>query len=264
MRAHVVLGHPETRSFNGLLAETTRSTLADAGWEVTTTDLGATGFDPREAAVHYGDRADPERFHAQTEQRFHAERGSTPDDVAIEVDHLEACDLLVVHFPLWWFGMPAVLKGWIDRTFVYGRMYTSTKRYDRGVCAGKRMLACVTTGASADSCAHDGREGDTRMMLWPVLFPFRYVGFEVLEPEVLHGIGGVSFLEGEDDGTSGVDRFTAHWVDQLTGLDDRVAVAYNRDDDFGDDKRLLPGAPTHSPFVAHGQSLPWTGRGPVD
>ncbi len=257
MQAHVVLAHPETRSFNGLLADTTRSTLAAAGWDVTTTDLQASDFDPRESADHYADRADPDRFHAQTEQRHHADRGTTPPEVAAEVDRLLAADLLVVHFPLWWFGMPAILKGWMDRVFVYGQVYTSTKRYDAGVCSGRRMLTCVTTGASADSCAHDGREGDTRMLLWPVLFPFRYVGFEVLMPEVLHGIGGVDFLEGDVDGTSVVDRYADHWADQLTRLDDRPTVPFNRDADFGDDKRLVAGAQVHSPFVAHEPQLPW-------
>ena len=44
--------------------------------------------------------------------------------------------------------MPAILKGWMDRVFVYGRMYRSTMRYDTGICSGKKMIACVTTGAS--------------------------------------------------------------------------------------------------------------------
>jgi len=259
MKAHIVLAHPERQSFNGLLCETSRSTLTRAGWDVTVSDLYRAGFDPCEAADHYTTRADPDRFHSQTEQRFSAENESTPDDVAREMELLLGSALLVVHFPLWWFGMPAILKGWIDRVFAYGAMYSSTMRYDAGICAGKRMLACVTTGASEDSCSFDGREGDTRLHLWPMLFPFRYVGYDILVPEVLHGIGGVAFVEGQDAATSAVDSYTQRWRDQLTALDHRPSVPYNRNTDFNDRKRLNPDAPSHSPFISHHQTPLWPG-----
>lgn len=257
MRAHIVLAHPERQSFNGLLADTTEATLRAAGYDVTWSDLYRLGFDPREAADHYVDRVDTARFHAQTEQRYNADQGTTPPDIQREVDAVLACDLLVVHFPLWWFGPPAILKGWMDRSFVYGTMYRSQLRYDAGVCAGKQMIACVTTGASADSCSHDGREGDTRMHLWPFLFAYRYLGFEVLTPEVLHGIGGVAFVEGEDGETSAVDRYRERWKTSLGSLGDRPKVPYNADTDFGADKRLLDGAPAHSPFVSHDRLDLW-------
>lgn len=258
-RAHVVLAHPEAQSFNGLLARTTQSTLESRGWEVSESDLYRLGFDPCEGPSHYGDRAETSRFHAQTEQRSAADGGTTPADVAREMNHLRSSELLVVHFPLWWFGMPAMLKGWIDRVFVYGAMYRSQVRYDRGVCAGKRMLACVTTGASEDSCAFDGREGDTRMHLWPALFPFRYLGYDVFVPEIFHGVGGVAFVEGHDDETPAVDRYAKRWAEQLRSLDHRPTVAYNRDDEFDDRKRLRDGAPGHSPFVSHRDQTPWGG-----
>lgn len=251
VRAHIVLAHPERESFNGLLATTTDDTLTRSGWEVTMSDLYRAHFDPRESADHYTERVDTSRFHAQTEQRFNAGNGTTPADVQGEIDAVMASDLLVVHFPLWWFGPPAILKGWMDRVFVYGAMYRSTERYDTGVCAGKQMIACVTTGASADSCSHDGREGDTRMHLWPVLFAFRYLGFEVLTPEILHGIGGVAFVEGAEDGTSAVDRYVQRWSSSLEGLHDRGRVRYNADAHFDDRKRLVSDAPTYSPFISH-------------
>lgn len=69
-------------------------------------------------------------FHPQTEQRFNAENKTTPAEVEAEAQRLLDCELLVIHFPLWWFGPPAILKGWMDRVFVYGRMYRSTMRYD--------------------------------------------------------------------------------------------------------------------------------------
>lgn len=162
----------------------------------------------------------------------------------------------MIHFPLWWFGPPAMLKGWMDRVFVYGQLYRSTLRYDTGICAGKRMIACVTTGAAADTCAHDGREGDTRMHLWPILYPCRYLGFEVLVPDVFHGVGGISFMEGRGDGMSPLDAYTVQWETTLRTLADRARVRYNRSDDFTSANRLKSNAPAYSPFTQHDPDLP--------
>lgn len=247
MRTHIVLAHPEPGSFNGHLAALSAETLA--GGEVTTSDLYAMRFDPCEGPSHYAARTDPAAFHAQTEQRHAADQNTLTPDIEAEITRILAADLLVVHFPLWWFGPPAILKGWMDRVFVYGRMYRSAMRYDAGSCAGKRMIACVTTGASADSCAHNGREGDTRLILWPVLFPFRYLGFEVYQPEILHGVGGVAFIENHEGGTSTIDTYTQRWQSTLRALPDRPLIPYNRDTDFDDTKRLVDGAPVYSPFI---------------
>jgi NAD(P)H dehydrogenase (quinone) len=234
----------------------TQQLLTAAGWDVTYSDLYSMGFDPCEAARHYTARAEADHFHAQTEQRFNASNGGTPADVTQEIESILACDLLVVHFPLWWFGMPAILKGWIDRVFVYGKLYRSEMRYDAGICAGKGMLACVTTGASQDSCSFNGRESDTRMVMWPLLFPFRYLGFDVLKPEIFPSIGGVAFVEGHEQGVSGFEQFTTRWKDQLDNLDDRPITPYNRNIDYDDDKRLKPGAPEYSSFISHRSNPP--------
>ncbi len=251
MKAHIVLAHPEPKSFNGHLAGISASALGEAGWQTTSSDLYAMDFDAREGAHHFPARKDVERFHTQTEQRHSADTGALPAEIEAETERLLNCGLLIVHFPLWWFGMPAILKGWMDRVFVYGKMYRSAVRYDAGVCAGKQMIACVTTGASAESCAHNGREGDTRMHLWPILFPFRYLGFEVYEPEVMHGIGGVAFIEEKEDGLSAIELYSRQWAEVLRTLSSRAKVPYNRDHEFDETKRLKSGAPVHSPFVRH-------------
>ena len=143
MKAHTVLAHPEPKSFNAHLSGISQRVLGAAGWQHTLSDLYAMDFDPRECPDHYRARKNTDAFHAQTEQRFNAENDTTPADVHAETERLLGCDLLVVHFPLWWFGMPAILKGWMDRVFVYGRMYRSAMRYDTGICSGKKMIACV-------------------------------------------------------------------------------------------------------------------------
>jgi len=257
MKAHIVLAHPEKQSFNGRLATASESVLKANGFEVSVSDLYEMNFDPCEAARHYDVRSDRTVFHAQTEQRFNANNGSTPADVTDEADRLLNADLLVVHFPLWWFGAPAILKGWMDRVFVYGKVYKSQMRYDAGACRGKKMIACITTGASADSCSFDGREGDTRLVTWPLLFPFRYIGFDVLEPVIMHGIGGVASIESHEDGMSDLDRYEQVWKSALDQSDSRNVVPFNADSDFGENKRLNPASPAYSPFISHNRSELW-------
>lgn len=251
MKAHIVLAHPEMESFNANLSDASQRALTAAGWQITFSDLYGMDFDPCEGPRHYRRRKNADVFHTQTEQRFSAENGAMPPDVEAEGRRLLDCDLLVVHFPLWWFGMPAILKGWMDRVFVYGHMYRSAMRYDTGICSGKKMIACVTTGASEESCSHNGKEGDTRLHLWPLLFPFRYLGFDVLEPEIFHGVGGVAFIEGDEGGLSTMETYTDRWVAALKTLSSRPQVPYNRDGDFDEAKRLFPDAPVYSPFIRH-------------
>ena len=257
MKAFVLLAHPEPNSFNGSLARISREKLEATGWEVAESDLYASRFDPCEGPSNYESLSDGEKFHAQTEQRFHADNDTTPADVAAERDKLLQSDLLVVHFPLWWFGMPAILKGWIDRTFVYGSVYRSQMRYDQGICRGKKMIACITTGASAESCSFSGRESDTKMLAWPLIFPFRYIGFDVLAPVVFHGVGGVASIEAEEGGLSDIDRYKRDWEETLVNIHDRSIVPFNRDTDFDESKRLRPDAPAYSPFVSHTEHSLW-------
>jgi len=49
----------------------------------------------------------------------------------VETQRLLDSDLLVVHFPIWWLGMPAILNGWMDRVFMYGKMYRSVMRREK-------------------------------------------------------------------------------------------------------------------------------------
>lgn len=196
MRSLIVVAHPEPRSFNGALARAAQEALQSRGHEVRISDLYSQAFAPEEHARHYSRRQNPARFDAQTEQRFSAQQNVLPHDVQGEIDDILWADLLVLQFPLWWFGMPAILKGWMDRVFVYGRLYSASERLHSGVCRGKRALLSVTAGSSSDACAHDGQEGDARLHLWPINYALHYLGFTVLVPALMFGVRG-SFA-GED------------------------------------------------------------------
>lgn len=243
------MAHPEPKSFNGHLSRVSYKSLLAAGWDASLTDLYAIDFDPREGPQHYTARKNTESFDTLTEQRYNSDNNSLPEEVRAEINYLLGCDLLVVHFPIWWFGMPAMLKGWMDRVFAYGAMHRSIMRYDSGSCVGKRVIACVTTGADEDCCSFRGKEGDIQMHLWPILLPFRYLGFEVLQPEVFHGIAGADFDDNKDGGLSKKELYSDKWTAILATIKNRSAIAYNPDSDFDEAETLLENAPVFSPFV---------------
>jgi NAD(P)H dehydrogenase (quinone) len=181
-----------------------------------------------------------------------------PPDVRKELDDLLWADLVVLQFPLWWFGMPAILKGWMDRVFVYGRLYSSRRRLHSGVCVGKRASLSVTAGASRDACAPDGQEGDTRLILWPIHYALRYVGFTVLEPLIVTDVrGGRAGPDAHRQKVHLEDRLRVHRT-AFENIDARPAIAFNRAEDWDEHGKLRPDAPVHSPFIRHER---WEGIG---
>jgi NAD(P)H dehydrogenase (quinone) len=246
MNVHIVLAHPEPNSLNATLAETARRAFSIKGHGVTLSDLYAKNFDPCERSTHFEHRKDTEKFDVQAEQRHAFQNCTLPADVKRELHLVQQADLVVVQFPLWWFGPPAMFKGWMDRVFVYGGLYSSERRFERGTCAGKRVLLSVTTGASADECAHNGREANTRMLLWPIQYAFRYLGFEVLEARVVHDI-----WQGRKDAARAASSAQNSFAAFCAEIDEAPLLCFNQPIDWDERGRLKPYAPSVTPFIQH-------------
>ena len=259
MHAHMVLAHPEPKSFNAHLVETGVKALRSAGWTTTVSDLSAMGFDPCERAEHYHDRANPDRFDVQAEQRYASNAGTLPDQVMEELERLDHADLVILQYPMWWHLPPAIMKGWFDRVWAYGAAYTSAKRFEDGRFVGKRAMLSVTVGTSRESYGHDGRSGDIDLMLWPVNFNLAYAGFTVLQPFVAYGVeAGLRY----SDAAQVAERLAAVTEDFRSIMEDgageRAAIAFNRKADWGADGRIRPTAPAFSPFIRHRKNLDLT------
>jgi NAD(P)H dehydrogenase (quinone) len=251
MKSLIVLAHSEPLSYNAALVRAAQESLESSGHEVRVSDLYARGFAADEHPRHYPRRKDPTRFDATTEQQFSADANALPQDVQREIDDLMWADLLVLQFPLWWFGMPAILKGWMDRVFVYGKLYSSRRRLHTGVFSGKRAILSVTAGSSADACAHDGQEGDTRFHLWPVYYSLHYLGFTVLEPVIIFGVrGGFTGEPARAQQRYLDEQLQAHRA-RFGAIDAIPAIPFNAAEDWDERRKLRPHAPVHSPFIRH-------------
>ena len=95
---------------------------------------------------------------------------------------------MIWQFPMWWFGLPGILKGWVDRVFAMGRTYGGDKLYGNGVFKGKRALLSLTTGGPAPAYVKGGFQGDIHAILRPIQRGMlQFVGFEVLAPQIIYG-----------------------------------------------------------------------------
>ncbi|WP_240327331.1 NAD(P)H-dependent oxidoreductase [Burkholderia sp. IDO3] len=188
MNTLIVHCHPEARSFNAALRDTAAQAMRTLGHEIDVSDLYAEAFDPVEAPRHYRCRANDDVFSALAEQRHASAHDTLPEDVRREIGRLEQADLVIFQFPIWWHAAPAMLKGWFDRVFVNGGLYTGSRRYDHGHFRGRRAICSVTTGAPAATFAPDGRSGDIDLLLWPIHYSLYYMGYDVLKPVLAHGV----------------------------------------------------------------------------
>ncbi|NDU78004.1 flavodoxin family protein, partial [Actinomadura sp. DSM 109109] len=188
-----IFAHPESRSLNGALRDHGAATLRRDGHRVRHSDLYAMGWNPLVGPADFGhDPADRLVVGAASE-RAHA-RGALAADIRAEQDKIGWADALVVQFPLWWYGMPAILKGWFDRVFVQGFAFGvtggdgRTLRYGDGGLAGRRALVVTTAGARESGLGPRGVHGDAEDFLFPLLHgTLFYTGMDVLPPLVIAG-----------------------------------------------------------------------------
>jgi len=194
-RVLIVYAHPEPTSLNGSLKDSMRAHLLASGHEVQVTDLYAQGW---KASVDAGDFPghDPrERLGVVNSSKRGYASNALTEDVLREQEKLRWADALILQFPLWWFTMPAILKGWIDRVYAYGFAYgvgehSDTRwgdRYGEGRFAGKRAMLSVTAGGWAEHYGPRGINGCIDDLLFPINHGVLYYpGFDVLPPFVVY------------------------------------------------------------------------------
>ena len=187
MNVLIVHSHPEPRSFCSALMRAARDELAALGHAVTVTDLYAEGFDPVLSAADFTDRLDPAFLRPMEEQDHAVAGGTLREDVARHVGRLREADLVVLTASMWWFSVPAMLKGWFDRVLVKGYAYGPVPSWS-GPLGDKRALLVMTSSYSDGAFRAEGSIGDIATVLRPVTYgTLAYCGMQVLEPFIAYG-----------------------------------------------------------------------------
>ncbi len=193
MNVLIVFAHHEAQSFNAALKEAAVEELRSQGHTVVVSDLYAMAWNPVASAADFQRREKPDYLVYALEQR-HADKGGTlAPDIQAELDKVKWADLLILHFPVYWFSMPAIMKGWIDRVLVSGTCYGGMRFYDRGGLRGKQAMLTCTLGGQEHMFAPDGVHGELDAMFKPILRgTLAYVGLSVLPTFVGYHVPYVS------------------------------------------------------------------------
>jgi NAD(P)H dehydrogenase (quinone) len=139
----IVVAHPEPQSICAEFARRGASRMQSYG-EVRIVDLYCEAFDPVIRPSHFAERASPERFEPMVEQSHEARTRKISPDVAKHQAALEWSDCVLFVFPMWWWSMPAILKGWVDRVLAADFAYGTRD------LKGRTGMLCVTAETKAE------------------------------------------------------------------------------------------------------------------
>jgi len=174
MRYAILYAHPNPKSFNHAILERVEANLKRDRKEYVVRDLYALGFKPV---------LDSTDFAAMT-------AGRKAPDIAEEQRHIAAADRIIVIHPIWWFGMPAILKGYIDRVFVSGFAYEYTDKGPVGLLKDKSAIILNTTGGTEE--AYD--KGGFRDAIVKVadVGTWGFCGIGIAEHKFFYGVPGIT------------------------------------------------------------------------
>ncbi|PHA00064.1 NAD(P)H dehydrogenase [Bacillus pseudomycoides] len=135
MKHLIVYAHPNPQSFNHAILETLQGQLQEKGHEVRVRDLYAINFNPILAANDF----------------ISFSQGNTPADIKTEQEHITWADVITFIYPVWWTGLPAILKGYVERVFSQGFAFTYGPNGVDKFLTGKKGLLLSTMGNSKEN-----------------------------------------------------------------------------------------------------------------
>lgn len=238
MRALLVSAAPSANSLTDDLTRTASTALSEQGYAVDVLNLHDLQWDPVVRPTDYG----VTEFERPVGDHADDARSSGTLEATLERHQqlLEQTDLLVLVFPLWWAGMPAILKGWIDRVFTQGFAYGlhdadgNTRKYGDGAFVGTRGLLITTAGDRATAFGELGINGSIDDLLFPITHGiFWYTGIAPLESLAILGVDTPTW--------PGIEDARLRVRERLAALQDEEPIAYRRMlDDYDPERRLHP------------------------
>jgi NAD(P)H dehydrogenase (quinone) len=182
MRVLIVYAHPDPKSFDHFLLETTVDYLTQEGHAVEVSDLYAMRFKAQVDADDFTDPLDALNLNILAEQRHAAETHTYTSDILTEQRKLLWAEMLILQFPLWWYGVPAIMKGWFDRVLTYGFAYGQGRNL-----GGRRAMLVMTTGGEPLPFTSDKQRTLSDMLDYLQRGTLYFCGFDVLPPFAIYG-----------------------------------------------------------------------------
>lgn len=161
MRHLIIYAHPNENSLNNSLLKAVTEKLESENLEFIVRDLNKISFNP-----------------VLSLQDMEGQRiGKVSEDVKTEQNFIIWADHITFIYPIWWTGMPAIMKGFIDRVFSYGFAYRYDQGIQKGLLSGKQVIIINTHGKSHDEYERMGM--DKALSLTSDKGIFSYCGFHI-------------------------------------------------------------------------------------
>ncbi|MBK1440424.1 NAD(P)H-dependent oxidoreductase [Parapedobacter sp. ISTM3] len=195
MRHLIIYAHPHPQSLNGRLTQKLALHLSKNGHDIKVRDLYRLDFNPVLSLQDMeGQRA-----------------GKVADDVRKEQEFIQWADCITIIHPIWWTGLPAIIKGYIDRVFSYGFAY----RYDQGIQKGllTEKAAVIINTHGKSQAEYEAIGMDRALSLTSDTGIYAYCGLTVKRH---------FFLDKADRAT---DTRLEHWIKQINEVYDTVFIA---------------------------------------
>lgn len=193
MKILSVYAHHEPSSLTAALKNVAASVLTAQGHELLESDLYGSGFSAKAEKFDFVTSSGG-HFNYMLEQRHAAQAGMMfAPDIRQEIDKVRAADIIIFHTPIWWFSVPALLKGWFDRVLAMGVTWDGGKIYEKGLLRGKSAMVCAVAGGPADYYRVDGKhQANMTQILHPIQHgTLAFCGLDVIEPFVVYNSLGL-------------------------------------------------------------------------
>ncbi len=174
MKYLIIYAHPNPKSFNHAIKEIVEEKLRKVGNSFQTRDLYRIGFNPELSGKDF----------------VAGKQGQSLVDIKREQDYIRNSDILIFIYPIWWFNMPAILKGYIDRVFSYGFAYALNDKGPYGLLTDKKVILINTTGGAEENYVKNGYKEALRKTIEDGIFGF--CGIEVTMHRYFHAVSYVA------------------------------------------------------------------------
>ncbi|HEX7064931.1 MAG TPA: NAD(P)H-dependent oxidoreductase [Bacillales bacterium] len=152
----IIFAHPKTDSFNGAILDTYREALKGQGHSVEVRDLYRLGFNPVLSWEEY-------------RKQF---QGDYADDVKAEHAYIQWADAITLVYPVWWAGLPALGKGYLDRVITFGFAYELEGEKPIPLLNGKKAATIFTSGTPENIYRGTGMANSLKQTIEEGLFDF--------------------------------------------------------------------------------------------
>lgn len=170
MKALIIIAHPEPQSMNHSMMKVMVERLRFHGWTVEISDLYADAFTMAPSLRDFRQLRNPLKFSLVDEQLNASLSDSYQQEIQDQQRQVKEADLIIFQFPFWWYSVPAILKGWVERVLGNGFAYDDEHMFENGLLKGKRAMLSLTTGASIDELIADSQyTGTIEQMLKPFI-----------------------------------------------------------------------------------------------